>query len=167
MTIKPLSLVGEYHLAWSGDPAFDAPPAPEGDAEPSPERKEWLERFRSAQRLGTKEAWQALLKPGQVPTLFRMRQVPQALAAKLISIARSGELDPVFELHPLCFRVALRGVENWAPGAELKVKHATDAHHGKLGQIATEDIVNAVSLMVSIELGSFVWQRVQSPDPLS
>jgi hypothetical protein len=165
--IKPLSLTGEYHLAWSGDPAFDAPPAPEGDAEASPERKEWVERFKLAQRSGTKEAWQALLKPGQVPTLFRFRQIPTSLAGKMISIARSGDIDPVFELHPLVFRVALRGVENWAPGAELKVKHATDATFGKLGQIATEDAVNAVSLVVAIELGSYIWQRVQAPDPLS
>lgn len=164
---KPLSMTGEYHLAWSGDPAFDAPPAPDGDGEPSPERKEWLERFRLAQRTGTKDAWQSLLKPGEVPTLFRFRQVQTSLASKLISIARSGDIDPVFELHPLVFRVALRGVENWAPGSDLKVRHATDATFPKLGQIATEDAVDAVSLIVAIELGSFVWQRIQAPDPLS
>lgn len=164
---RPLSLTGEYHVAWSGDPAFDAPPAPEGDTPPSQERKEWIERFQRARQLGTPEAWQPLLKPGQAPTLFRLRQVPAALASKLIAISRSGELDPQFELLPLAFRTALQGVENWAPGAELKIRHATDATHSKLGQIATEEIVNSVGLLVSMEIGSFVWQRVQTPDPLS
>jgi hypothetical protein len=184
--IKPLSLIGDYHLVWSHDPALDAPPQPdaivrvdgETDDAWAERRKEyeatdavkawaaWQERLRIAQQTGKPAAWQALMKPGQQPTLFRMKQIPATQAGRLMSIARNSDMDITFETMPLAFRVGLAGVEQWAPGSDFTFKEAVDATFPKLGRIAEESVVDRLGLPLIVELGSVVLRRCQEADPL-
>lgn len=193
MSIRPLSLTGDYHLVWSGDPALDAPPLPDGEVpkeeppvpvdlpddhpdavarrrwESGKAYAEWARRVRLAQQTGSKEAWQTLLKPGQEPTLFRMRQVPPLLIGKLLRYLRSGTLDDLGEQGVLCFRVALEGIDQWAPGVKFKADpfRAVDPDFRDLGQIASPAVCNQLTLPLMNELGAAVSARIMAPDPLS
>lgn len=168
MSIRPLSLIAPYHLVWSRDPALDAPPEPaddEKDAGIKDGWARWQTKIAEAHRTGN---WQTLVKPGQQPTLFRVRQVPTSVASKLLAVARSGDLDPVFELPALSFRVALDGIEQWEAGVpDPKIEKATDQAHPKMGRIATEAVLDLLPLALVVELGTAIFNRATNFDPLS
>jgi hypothetical protein len=176
--IKPPSLIGTYDLVFSGDPALDTPPEPtrepsESDAEWEKRAVafykgsvwvDWSERLRLARETGKAESWQALLKAGQVPTIFRMQQVPGAAWRKVIKLIE-GMGTP--EAAAICFRCAIVSVVNWG-GGDLKVKQATDKDLRE--RIATEEIVNTLDNChpgIVSELGNAVYVRMSSPSPLS
>jgi hypothetical protein len=176
--IKPPSLTGTYDLVHSGDTALDAPPEPkqepgEADADwvkratefyASAPWVDWQERLRIARETGRTEAWQALVKPGQVLTTFRMQPVPGTVWRKVI---KAIEGMGVPEAAALCFRCAIVSIANYG-GGELKVKQATDKDLRE--RIATEEIVNTLDAChpgVVSELGNAVYARMSSPPPLS
>jgi hypothetical protein len=175
--ICPPSLTNSYDLVYSGDPALDTPPEPtrnEGESDADWEARAvafykgdewvtWQNRLRIARETGKPEAWQSLLKPGSVPTLFHMRQVPGTTWRKVYSHLESAKPGAA-EIYALAFRAAIMGFTHF----DHKVKRATDRNIGE--DVATVDVVNALDAVhpsIVTELGGLVFERMSSPRPLS
>jgi len=97
---QPPSLQNEFSLVFSGDPALALPDDPDNRTA----------KLRVAQETGV---WRELLKPNELPTLFRFRSIHGApltwLQAETARKQRNQE-----EGFELVFRLALRGVDNLA-----------------------------------------------------
>lgn len=122
--IKPASLVKEYTLVWSGDPALALPDSKE-------ERDKALELARET------GVWDSLIKPGEKPTLFQVRP----LSGRLLDhwIKRCQNLTRA-QSFALAVRLCLRSVVNWG---EHRVRHMDDPEDLEI-QMTTPDIIDAL-----------------------
>jgi hypothetical protein len=154
--IKPPSLVHEYDLIYSGDPALALPE----------DEKEREHALTTARETGN---WQALLIAGQEPTLFTLRPLTVdeyewwGTLAQGMTVARSAML---------ALRLALRKVQNF--GA-FKVEPTTEDGY----RMAKKEIVDAllavkdgtgavIGMSLVVELAGVVVDRARSaPSPKS
>lgn len=119
----PPSLQKEYALVFSGDPALALPT----------DEKERANVLRVARETGQ---WDGLLKVGERPTLFRMRQLPGSTRTWLgCHSTRKKLLD--HEVCELALRLALRAVDNF--GAFTLSFHTFEDQ-----ALATVDIIDAI-----------------------
>ena len=178
--IKPPSLVAEYDLVYSGDPALDAPPHPERAHGISDDDhvealkafyssevwQAWLARLRVAQNAGTEAAWSAVLKPGEKPTRFVMRQVPGTVWRKVLDQINTGKLDEATGAA-LVFRTAIVGIRDLGVDG-VDVTMETDAVlRERIAARSVVDKLDAIHPAIVSELGNVVWRRMNNPDPLS
>lgn len=142
------SLQHEYTLVFSGDPALDLP-VDEAERETA---------LRVARETGN---WEPILKQGQIPTLFHVRQLTQSSARWLGGEIRRRRLEPG-EISVLALRLALRRVDNF-DGHRVRHEQIDDQ---ELATIATIDMLFEVDpsnldigRTLVDELGSLVLQR--------
>jgi hypothetical protein len=143
--IKPPSLVADYTLIYSGDPALNLPA---DDAE----RERVLELARETGN------WRDLLIEGDPPTLFQMRPLPGSVYDYWCGEVRRRELVDR-EAAALLFRLALTKIDNFG---KLVVEHIkVDGH--RIAKVDTLDQIYAAlggtgSLVVA-ELANHVLHR--------
>jgi hypothetical protein len=150
--IKPPSLLHEYDLIYSGDPALALP-------EDAVIREHALAVARETGN------WQALLIPGQEPTLFTLRPLTGSQYDWWAGEVKRRQLvEP--EAAALAVRLALTGVKNFGPHKVEPV--LVDGH--KLARIEIIDAIYAVpeGRMVVLELATAVIERATTaPRPKS
>jgi hypothetical protein len=107
--IKPPSLVREYDLVWSQDPALDAPVREheESDDAWNERNAAWEKRLNVARETGD---WSGVLKPGQQPTVFQCRRIRTDYWRRLQ--AEFGE-SGVIEATLTAVRLAVYGIANF------------------------------------------------------
>jgi hypothetical protein len=148
--IKPPSMIHEFDLAWSEDPAFD-PGKARAEAGPSP-------AFDAARELGD---YAPVLLEGETPTLFRFRRLTGDTIRRLTDDVQAGRLGWM-GLSQTAFRYGFRSVSG-LPGFEAKFGKL----HGQ--QILTEagtDYLDAIAPGIVNELGTYIYQlSVRGADP--
>lgn len=148
--IKAPSLIHEFDLAWSEDPAFDATKARTASG-PSP-------AFEAARELGE---YGPMLLEGERPTLFRVKRLSGDTIRRITDDLQAGRLGWM-GLSQLAFRYAFRSVSGL---------DGLDAKFGKLnGQpVLTEagtDYLDAIAPGIVNELGTYIYQlSVRGADP--
>jgi hypothetical protein len=149
--IKPPSQQFEYTLIFSGDPSLNLPAN-------TPENPTARERaLEVARETGQ---WEALVHPGEMPTLFHVKPLGGAVFDWLVSEARRRNASEA-EMHVLALRLALTKVDGLG---EHKVTTEAAGFEGEF-RIASTKIIDAlysiegVGRVVVQELGSLVWQR--------
>lgn len=125
MAFRLPSLVAEYPLVFSGDPALELPAIPELTPESTPEViKQAQERdtqLRVARETGD---WPRITRSGEQPTVFWCRQIHGMALTWLQGEAVRGELGNA-EGTELAFRLALVRVENLG-GLKVKTERFDD-----------------------------------------
>jgi hypothetical protein len=152
--LAPPSLVHDYSLVFSGDPALDAP----DERASEPEVREWQEKLARARETGQ---WDSLLKPGQEPTRFVMRQLTGSQRRELMDLLEDSSRGGGMGKTAILFRAAVKRVDNL--GA-TEVKHHRDPETGLSFKIATPEIVNVlddISMAIVGELATEVARRLQ------
>jgi hypothetical protein len=175
------SLVDDYALISSLDKALDAPaPLPERPAEVTPEahaafleqhhaellgqHKEWSHRLTVARDTGK---WDGLIRAGQQPTIFRVRQLPGTLRRRLADLVSFTMVGRPSEIVALCFRCAITGIENLG-GERVKVEPAFDPLVEEA--IAPRSIVDRLDRIhpaIVGELGMLIHERAMRAPPKS
>lgn len=123
--IKPPSLIHDYTLIYSGDPALNLP----SDEE---------ERDRALKTARETGKWDALLTGKEQPTIFHLRPIVGTALDYLIGQRERLQLTDA-ELAVLALRLALKRVENFG---EHKVVHYKDKDHGVV--LASTAIIDAI-----------------------
>lgn len=155
--IKPPSLVADYTLIYSGDPALKLPEDPD-------------ERAKALEVAWETGRWDDLILAGETPTLFEVRHLTaSALQWWRGEIENSSiykrRLSPE-ELSSLVLRLAMRRVVNLG---DYKIKHerigtitlATSELIDAIGASAREEAMNVIA-----ELAHIVVRRSEaSPSP--
>lgn len=150
--IKPPSLVREYTWIWSKDPALDAPP----DDAPAEAKADWDRRVDQARDTGQ---WDGLIKAGQVPTKFTLRNVPGTQWRAALDALSNGRIGAA-SLDAIAARLAIRGVTNLDEDngkVEIKFKDFPG-----IGSIADEKIINLLDgydMAIVAELAVHVVKR--------
>lgn len=150
--IQPPSVQREYSEFWSGDPAImqspDAPPEDATEETKAAVRARVEEHERKLERARETGQWDAIIVPGERPTMFTFAPIPGRVMRALISRMERGELDFV-TAAPIAFRASIRKIEN--PAMEIKVEN-----HPEFGRIASEAITNkldAIDMGIVSQLG--------------
>lgn len=173
------SVARNYSLVFSGDPALARPVRVEDEDEAGAKAwearlAEWRQALDVAQKTGD---WSSVLKPGEVPTMFRFQQVPGDVWATMQRLF--GPLG-ILERCTLMVRVALVGIENGPEGHTVQFEPHVD-HLGRvtgLGQVVTAATTNLLDTItipslgvrrgdVLLELGNTVFERRAGLGPLS
>lgn len=166
MAFAPPSVAGEFRLVSQYDPALDVPVRREGEQDGDWEKrsKAWEHKLGVARETGL---WDSLLKPGQQPTYFRVRQIPGPIFRMLDRVISPLAMA---ERCALVLRVALVGIENGPPEHELEFGEHVD-HLNRttgLGSIVTEKTVEVLDRVpvpgenagaLVNELGSVIYDR--------
>ncbi len=124
--IKPASLQSSYSLVWSRDPALSLEwyeDSPTLTAEQNAEARAKVDAERSrllriARQTGN---WNAITKPGELPTIFTFRQLGHNdLSWIQGETLRNGY--SISEFNDLCFLLAIESVHNFG-SVEVKRQH--------------------------------------------
>ena len=178
-----LSLAEPYKLISQYDSAIDLPPEPNA---PMPRRaegesdeafkaraeawaapiREWGKPLRTARETGD---YSAILKPGEVPTLFVIRQITSSEWLKLDAatariIAKAGGEDAGRAAAYLLVRYAVLRLEGSAPPAAA-LTPAVDADHPELGAIQPAAFIDLFTGndRIILEIASVVGERRHTP----
>lgn len=147
MAFAPPSVAGDYRLVSQYDPALETPHRLEDESDEA-----WKERWEAWEhKLGVARdtgVWDPLLKPGQQPTYFRVRQIPGPVFRTLDRVILPLAMA---ERCALIVRVALVGIENGPPNHELERGEHVDEmlRVTGLGQVVTE---KTIALLDSVPL---------------
>ena len=143
--IKPPSLVADYTLIYSGDPALKP-------IEDPVERERVLEQARET------GDWRELLIEGEAPTTFTIRNLPGSVYDYWCGEVRRGQLVDR-EAAALLFRLALTKIDNFG---KLVVEHTKIDGHRAAKISVLDEIYSALggtgSLVVS-EIAGHVLTR--------
>lgn len=177
--IKPIppSIVGPYDLISTYDSALawpDVPPQNAGETDDDykarlardfePKRDEFARLLITARETGS---FAPVLKDGDPPTKFRVRQMPPKIWLQWDRVV--ARLSPV-ERAALAIRCVLLGAEGWAPGFAVgrAVEHLDlDGKASGLGQVAPFDVIESFYAVATgnkadeliLDLGAQVIQR--------
>lgn len=139
---KPKSLVSEYTLIYSGDPALDLPTD---------------EAQRDAVLKSARETGKYPIKSGEHATVFRVRPIPGTSYSWFTAEVRRKDLSGL-EMFELAFRLALKSIDNFG---DVKVKRIkVDGH-----ELATREVLDAlytlgdVGRSIVAELGAIVTEH--------
>ncbi len=149
----PPSVTGPFDLISTFDPALAWPDVPARDPDESdpdykarlerdfnPKRDEFARLLNTARETGL---WSTVLKDGDPPTRFRVRQMPAKIWLQWDRVV--ARLAPV-ERAALAIRCVLLGAEHWIPGFTVgrSVEHLDlDGKPSGLGQIAPFDVIES------------------------
>jgi hypothetical protein len=167
------SVQDQYEDYWSGDPALVQPPQHPGE-KASPEDiakwesaiREHADKIRRARQTGD---WSDLIRPGETPTKFVMRQVDGEQWRYLLDeSAREDEhqMGQAKFWHYM-FRCAVVSVKNL--GKTVNEKQVKDKRHPALGLIAPADIPNLLDQIdgsIVTELAQVAYVKARGLDPL-
>lgn len=166
MAFAPPSIATDYRLVSQFDPALETPVrrADEKDDEWEKRGAAWAETLNRARETGV---WDALLKPGQQPTFFRVRQIPGPIFRTLDRVIAPLAMA---ERCALIVRVALIGIENGPPDHKIEIGEHVDLLNRPtgLGQVVTEktiDVLDRVPIpgehagALVNELGTVIYDR--------
>lgn len=173
----PPSLQREYVLCSPMDPALDLPEVPvigeDAKMEDIALRDEMVKvrdhKLKVARETGK---WDALIKPGQKPTMFRFRNIHGGCLNWLHGESTRRNLIPD-ECFELAFRLAVVSVDNF-PGLEIRYemidgfKIATRDSLDRLYDIGRDTNEPQLGRQIVLELGAHVFSRaVNGVSPLS
>lgn len=147
----PPSVVGPFDLISTYDPSLAWPEPPtretgetDGDYKArlerdfNPKRDEFARQLLTARETGN---FGPVLKDGNPPTRFRVRQMPPSMWVQWDRVV--AKLSPL-ERAALAIRCVLLGAEGWTPGFAVgrSVEHLDlDGHPSGLGQVAPFDVI--------------------------
>lgn len=163
--IRPPSLVKEYTWIWSKDPALDAP----DDSATEDVLKAWADRLQRARETGN---YDGLIRPGEKPTLFGLRLVPQDKWAALWSAHHAGDIGlpslPIYGCRLALQRVTNTGLPDGDP--EVKPGRAAELPRwvDQLGAMASPDMLNVfggLAPAIAGELFGDICERQSAPSP--
>lgn len=154
--IKSPSLVNEFSLCFSGDPALSLP-------EDETERERVLNEARLTGR------WDSLVKGNDQPTVFQFKNLTRTEFNWIAGESTRRNLHAL-EINDLVVRVALREVENFGKHKVRRVK----VNDEPAVWAATTDIIDAIHAeagkagdAILLELGNHIYARaVQQLGPL-
>ncbi len=151
--ITPPSMVRDYDLVWSKDPALDAPVREPDESDDAWAEREaaWEKRLTVARETGQ---WDGVLKVGQKPTIFRCRRLStvhwRRIQADWLS---DGPVETVLT----ALRLAIQGIENFG-----SIKIERERGHERYGDalLASHvvDMLRDIDGLID-ELGLAVIQR--------
>lgn len=180
--IGAVSVLTDYALVYSEDPALTLaarPPPPDAlpdDTEDTyrPRVEAWqkaIDEIVTANRALFERAmetgeWAAITKPGETPTVFRVRIVPGSTWAAYERILRDDKLGDR-EAQQLAFRLAVTTIDN-APGVPLAKAEHVDRRGvatglGVILTAATVDAIDTVSRKIVAEVGTLVRRQRGGP----
>lgn len=150
----------QYDDYWSGDPAFTQP-----DPDDPESVADHAAKVKRARETGD---WSPLIKPGQQPTKFIMRQLRSTQTNRIGDQYRRADEKKIGDLTlmELIFRCALVKVVDSGIKAIDEFKHVT---HPELGQIVPDKVINAlgeISDSIVQELAGAAIDRKQNLNPL-
>jgi hypothetical protein len=145
--IGPQASIAEtYELVWRGDPALDVADA------------DFEHKWQQAN--DGMLPWQALCKPGVVPTVFVMRTMPGSKFRRLVKFLDGAEKGAADDCA-LMFRVSLLEIKN---DSSIKVAHV---RHQEIGIDTVSDKVidhfDAIDRSIVTELGTMAFHRMVLP----
>ena len=148
---SPPSIVGPYDLISTYDPSLAWPVPPELDPGESdadyearlkrdfvPRRDEFARLLLTARETGR---FESLIKDGEQPTRFRVRQMPPSVWVQWDRVV--AKLSPL-ERAALAIRCVILGAEGWTAGFTVgnAVEHLDlDGHPSGLGRVAPFDVI--------------------------
>lgn len=110
MSLLRLPLSDQFVLVWKRDPALDRERL-DAEHEADPLKPGFDDAY---ERACQTQDWSALLKAGEVATLFRFRPLVGRVGQRVRDMVHSGAVGPSEGLG-LAFRIALVGIEGWGP----------------------------------------------------
>ena len=181
------SVLHEYALIWSGDPALKQPEIP---PEVEPFADEPPDAFEARKAARDKEAeallgefqrayaraietgkWDALKRPDARPTVFRCRPIPGPLWRQFMDhdLADPGVGD--YSRPALAFRLAVTAIDNFAPGFKVERVDHVDRFGNRtgLGLVLSDEAVRVLDdldPMIVTVLGYAVIRNRRGPSPL-
>jgi len=181
------SVLHEYALIWSGDPALrqpEIPPECEPFADEAPDafaaRKAARDTAAAELRADFERAyvraietgqWDALKRPDAQPTVFRCRPIPGPLWRRFMDhVGDDSNGLGGYQRPALAFRLAVVGIDNFLPGFKVEKAEHVDRHGPTgLGPVLAEDVVKVLDdldpLIVTV-LGYAVIKNRRGPNPL-
>lgn len=181
------SVLHEYALIWSGDPALrqpEIPPPVEPFADEPPDafaaRKAARDKAAEDLRADFDRAyvravetgdWSALQRPDAQPTVFRCRPIPGPLWRRFMDyVGDEGNGLGGYQRPALAFRLAVTAIDNFLPGFKVEKAEHTDRHGPTgLGPVLAEDVVKVLDdldPMIVTVLGYAVIKNRRGPHPL-
>lgn len=181
MAIRPASVVRPYDLIWSGDPALTlAPIPPEPVALPSEPAESLRDRVaawkqdtaailaRNAElydRALETGDWSPILKPGETPTKFRVRQIPGSVRRVLDRVWAGTEWR---EQVLFAFRLAVIDIIDGPIGSKIELSEhvGIDGKPTGLGPALPVEVCDAldrITLAIINDLGILIMQQKGAP----
>ena len=151
--ITPPSIVRDYDLIWSKDPALDAPEREPNETDDAWAEREsnWEKRLTVARETGQ---WDGVLKTGQQPTIFRCRRISTLHWRRIQT--DWNEVGP-YEAVLSALRLAIQDIKNFG-SIKIERERGNDRFGDALLAGTVVDVLREIPGLID-ELGLAVIER--------